>query len=132
MRLPRILFENRTKQCIIAVLLLLVPLMYLAVLADYHLKYYARSGAFGPNPSIGTGLGLIFIGLFIPVLGMIYRVRPRLQDRIQDLVFAILYLLIGTVTFFIGWRLDPVLQVIHVLLIELSIYLLAKDIFTTR
>ena len=83
---------------------------------------------FGINIASLLGILLALIGILIIPLGLSLRRPFRVGNVIQDIVFAVIYLLCGLIFFSQGWRLDPVLQFWQLLLTISSIYLLIKDI----
>ncbi|UBF23806.1 Ycf66 family protein [Kovacikia minuta CCNUW1] len=78
------------------------------------------------------GILLALFGLLLPFLGASFRRPFRLENLIQDIILAFIYFLVGGILFFQGWRLDPVLQFMQVLLIGSTIYLTIKNIRVRR
>lgn len=48
-------------------------------------------------------------------------------NLIQDIFLGLVYVLCGLILFWQGWRLDPILQFVQMLLTGSVIYLLIKD-----
>lgn len=81
----------------------------------------------GLNSASLLGICLMLFSIaFIP-LGIALRRPFRIGNLIQDIIFAFVYLLCGSILVFQGWRLDPILQFGEFLLTLSSVYWVIKD-----
>ena len=86
--------------------------------------------------SVSSLLG-IFLGIFgviLALLSLVVLIRnPRRTENLlgfcQDIFLGAVYLLVGGILFFQGWRQDPVLQFSQFLLTLAIAYLSLKDYF---
>jgi len=85
--------------------------------------------AFGPFSYIaGLGIGLVVMGIALPVLGNRCRQHPRRFDLIQDCIFGIGFIVVGGILFIHGWRFTLLWQFAQWILVESVIYWVIKDI----
>lgn len=83
---------------------------------------------FGLNSASFLGILLLLLSISLLPLGLLLRKPFRVENLIQDIVFAIVYILCGFILLFQGWRLDPILQICQFLLIVSTVYWTIKDI----
>lgn len=75
------------------------------------------------------GAGVLVVGVLLPILGKYYRRHPQRFDQVQDFSFALIFVLIGVILFFNGWKLTPELLFTQWLLVESAICWIIKDIY---
>lgn len=82
---------------------------------------------FGLNSASILGIVLALIGLSLVPLRLVLRQPFNPLNLIQDIFLGLVYVLCGLILFWQGWRLDPILQFVQVLLTGSVIYLVIKD-----
>src|SRR6476469_2885198 len=80
------------------------------------------------------GIVLVVLGIILPLLSLVVLIRnPRRTENLlgfcQDIFLGAVYLLVGGILFFQGWRQDPILQFSQFLLTVAIAYLSLKDLF---
>lgn len=82
---------------------------------------------FGLNLASILGIVLALLGLSLVPLGLVLRQPFNPLNLIQDIFLGLVYVLCGLILFLQGWRLDPILQFVQLLLTGAAIYLVIKD-----
>ena len=77
----------------------------------------------------GAGLlGIALVLLSVYLLAMRGRQPSQASHSVQDFPLVLAYFIAGLILLFQGWRLDPILQFVQLLLIGSIIYRVVKDI----